>query len=110
MVESARAHDRIVQVGTQNRSASYLYEALNYVREGELGDIPLVKVYNMKSGGPKNPGDPGTKPDGFDRHTWLGPAPVPAEFHPPILELIFQNGQPMTFLSASCHYTLQNNW
>ena len=54
MVEAARKYERIVQTGTQNRSAPYVAEALEYIQSGELGDIPLLKVYNLKPGGPFN--------------------------------------------------------
>jgi len=75
MVEAARKYKRIVQVGTQNRSAPYNLAALEYVRSGKLGKIGLVKVYNMKSGGPFKLGKPGTCPKGFDWDQWLGKAP-----------------------------------
>jgi len=74
MVEAARKYKRIVQVGTQNRSAPYTLAARNYIKSGKLGDIRLVKVYNLKSGGPFHLGDPGTPAEGFDWDAWLGPA------------------------------------
>ena len=43
MVEAARKYERIVQVGTQNRSAPYNRAALEYVKSGKLGRIGLVK-------------------------------------------------------------------
>ncbi len=75
MVEAARKYDRVVQVGTQNRSAPYVQDAVEYVRSGALGEVPLVQVYNMKPGGPFNLGDAGEPPDGFDWDAWLGRAP-----------------------------------
>jgi len=75
MIEAARKYKRVLQVGTQNRSAPYNKAALEYVRSGKLGKIPLVKVYNLKPGGPFFLGDAGTCPPGFDWDTWLGPAP-----------------------------------
>ncbi len=74
MVEAARKYKRIVQVGTQNRSGPYNLAALEYVKSGKLGKICLVKVYNMKSGGPYRLGDAGKCPDGFDWDKWLGKA------------------------------------
>ena len=87
MVEAARKYDRVVQVGTQNRSAPYTLEAVEYVRSGELGTIGLVKVYNLKSGGEFWLGDPGTKPRDFDWNVWLGPAP-----ERPYHQKIFRHG------------------
>jgi len=75
MVEAAAKYNRIVQVGTQNRSAPYIHEALDYVRSGKLGKISLVKVYNLKSGKPFHLGPAEPCPDGFDWDKWLGRAP-----------------------------------
>ena len=75
MVEAARKYRRIVQVGTQNRSTEYNHAAREIVRSGRLGKIGLVKVFNLKTGGPFKLGDPGRPPDGFDWDRWLGRAP-----------------------------------
>jgi len=74
MVKAARKFGRVVQVGTQNRSAPYVHKAIDYVRSGKLGKIPLCKVYNLKSGGPYRMAKPSDPPKGYD--LWLGPAPV----------------------------------
>ena len=74
MVEAARKYNRILQVGTQNRSAPYNMAAREYIKSGKLGAIPLVKVYNLKPGGPFHLGDAGTPPTGFNWDAWLGPA------------------------------------
>lgn len=84
MVEAAAKYNRIVQVGTQNRSAPYIEEAKKYVQSGELGKIGLVKVFNLKSGQPFVMGDPGTPPSGFNWDEWLGPAPN-RQFHQELL-------------------------
>jgi len=76
MVEAARKYQRIVQVGTQNRSTEYNHIARDYVRSGKLGPIGLVKVYNLKTGSPFHLGDAGTPPPGFDWDRWLGRAPL----------------------------------
>ena len=75
LIEAARKYKRIVQVGTQNRSAPYNFAAVEYIKSGKLGNIPLVKVYNMKPGGPFQLGESGTPPSGLDWDAWLGPAP-----------------------------------
>ncbi|HPA18677.1 MAG TPA: Gfo/Idh/MocA family oxidoreductase [Verrucomicrobiae bacterium] len=76
MVEAARKYNKIVQVGTQNRSKEYNLAAREIVRSGKLGKIGLVKVFNLKSGNAFKLGDPGTQPPGFDWDRWLGRAPV----------------------------------
>jgi predicted dehydrogenase len=75
MIEAARKYKRIVQVGTQNRSAPYNFAARDYVKSGKLGGIHLVKVYNLKPGGPFHLGETGSSPQGFDWDAWLGGAP-----------------------------------
>jgi predicted dehydrogenase len=76
MVEAARRYDRVVQVGTQNRSAPYVRKALEYIRGGALGTIHLCKVFNLKSGGPYSEPPDSDPPPGVDYDRWLGPAPM----------------------------------
>jgi len=75
-VEAARKYQRIVQLGTQNRSAAYVQHAIDYLRSGGLGSIHLVRVINMNARSPiaaKPDSDP---PKGFDYDMWLGAAPM----------------------------------
>lgn len=82
-VEAAVKYRNIVQVGTQNRSAPYNLAARDYIRSGKLGDIHLVKVFNLKSGGAFHlPGD-SAPPARFDWNAWLGTAPA-RPFNPAI--------------------------
>jgi predicted dehydrogenase len=76
LVAAARRYQRIVQVGTQNRSAPYNQLALDYVKSGKLGRIALIKVYNLEPGRAFRLGEPGNPPAGLDWDRWLGPAPV----------------------------------
>ncbi|MCH7686176.1 MAG: Gfo/Idh/MocA family oxidoreductase [Planctomycetes bacterium] len=76
MVDAARKHNRVVQVGLQRRSKHHLIDAIDQViREGLLGDIAHVETccyYHMRRRG--NP--PVTKPpEWFDYEMWAGPAP-----------------------------------
>ncbi len=75
MVEAARRYRRVVQVGTQNRSAPYVRKALEYLKSGALGKVHLLKVYNLKSGGPFRAAGESPQPEGLDYDAWLGPAP-----------------------------------
>ena len=77
MLDAARKHNRVVQVGMQRRSTHHLIEARDRViREGLLGDIGHVETYcyyHMRS--QSNP--PATQPpDWFDYEMWTGPAPM----------------------------------
>jgi predicted dehydrogenase len=75
MVEAARKYQRIVQVGTQTRSAPYFQAAKKYIAEGKLGQIHYCRVVNMKQeeNFPWRP-DSAT-PKGLDWNMWNGPAP-----------------------------------
>lgn len=75
MAEAAARYQRVVQVGTQNRSAPYVLKALDLVQSGALGKVHLCKVFNLKSGGAYHPAPTGKKPASLDFDTWLGPAP-----------------------------------
>jgi predicted dehydrogenase len=78
MVEAARRYSRIVQVGTQSRSAPYISKAKEYLDNGKLGTVHLVRVINQKAW-PNAPAaadrDP---PPELDWDMWTGPAPATA--------------------------------
>ena len=44
MIKAAMKYERIIQCGTQNRSADYALTARDYIKSGELGDIVSVHV------------------------------------------------------------------
>lgn len=75
LVEAARRYERVVQVGTQNRSAAYVQRAAELVHGGAIGDVRLCKVFNLKPGPAFKKGTDGAPPEGMDYDTWLGPAP-----------------------------------
>ncbi len=74
MVEAARKYRRVVQVGMQSRSAAYIDEAADYVRSGKLGEVHLVRVFNMMKHAPMKRGAEQPVPEGFDYDMWCGPA------------------------------------
>src|SRR5919198_663015 len=45
MVETARKYNRVVQMGTQQRSAPHYTVAVEYVKGGKLGKIRLVRAW-----------------------------------------------------------------
>ncbi len=77
MIEAARTHKRVVQVGAQGRSGDYCREAIAYAHSDKFGDIHLVRVLNSKPRGAfaKKPDLPGP-PEGVDYDMWLGAAPL----------------------------------
>ncbi|NUM54426.1 MAG: Gfo/Idh/MocA family oxidoreductase [Candidatus Hydrogenedentes bacterium] len=76
MVEAARKYDRVVQVGTQNRSAEYVMKALEYVRSDQFGPVHFVRVVNSKLREPMKVEQDSETPPGVDYDMWLGPAPL----------------------------------
>lgn len=86
MVNAARKYDRVVQVGTQQRSAEHFAEAVKYVQSGQLGTIRQVRTWAFIDwkGAVGNPPDQ-APPKGVDYDLWLGPATKrpfnPARFH-----------------------------
>jgi predicted dehydrogenase len=76
MVEVARRHKRIVQVGTQQRSGPHYQHARDLIRGGHIGQVVSVRMWSYRNimpgfGSPAD-GDP---PPGLDYDLWLGPAP-----------------------------------
>ena len=68
---------RVLQVGTQNRSAPYNFAAKKFIEDGNLGTIRMCNVINMKPGfSLHRANDPENKPADFDWDTWQGPAPL----------------------------------
>lgn len=77
MVEAARRSGRIVQAGTQHRSAEHFPELARLVQSGGLGEVRFVRVWNYVNLAPDGIGtapdsDP---PPGLDWDLYLGPAP-----------------------------------
>jgi len=75
MVEAARKYKRVVQVGMQTRSAPYIQAAIEQIQSGKLGDVHLIRVYNMMRHSPMKAGSVQPVPEGFDYDMWSGPAP-----------------------------------
>src|SRR6185312_7551850 len=48
MIEAARKHRRVMQVGTQSRSSAHILEAMRLLREGDIGAILAVRVCNSQ--------------------------------------------------------------
>lgn len=76
MIDVARKHQRVVQVGVQNRSGPNFQRAAALVRGGRLGELVSIQnsYYRNVSPGFGNPPDQ-APPPGLDYDLWLGPAP-----------------------------------
>jgi predicted dehydrogenase len=77
MVDVARRDNRVVQMGTQQRSAPHYADAIEYVKSGALGRIRLVKTWAYQDWMGNTPPVPdGEPPASVDYDLWLGPAPA----------------------------------
>ena len=83
MVDAARKFERVVQVGTQQRSGLHFQEAIEVVQSGALGKIHRIHAWNVGNNAPAGLGRPadGAPPAGVDWDKYLGPAPKVA-FNP----------------------------
>jgi len=76
MIKAAMKYNRVVQCGTQNRSADYALTARDYINSGELGDIVAVHVRELLDGPiPFLKKEDTEAPANIDWDMWLGPAP-----------------------------------
>jgi predicted dehydrogenase len=77
MVEAARKHDRVTQVGLHRRSSAFVREACELVRGGGIGHVTVARAFHIQNEAPKGIGSPpdGEPPADFDWEAWLGPAP-----------------------------------
>ena len=78
MVEAARRHDRVVQVGIHRRSSAFVQEAAELVRGGAHrqghggAGVPRPERVAARASARRPTSEP---PAGFDWDAWLGPAP-----------------------------------
>jgi predicted dehydrogenase len=86
MVKAVRKYNRVVQVGQQQRSGPHWQNAIDYIRQGKIGQLRKTQIwanFNYGVGQPLVPDEP--IPPGIDFDMWLGPAPArsfnKARFH-----------------------------
>jgi predicted dehydrogenase len=77
MVEAARRHRRVVQTGTQHRSAPHYREVQQIIQSGELGPVRFARIWNYLNMTPAGIGraENSDPPPGVDWDLFLGPAP-----------------------------------
>ncbi len=76
MVEAARRHNRVVQVGLQRRSSGMYARLGETIRGGGIGKVTVARCYRLNNMWPAGIGKApdGPPPPGLDWDTWLGPA------------------------------------
>ncbi len=75
MIDAARHHQRIVQMGVQRRSAPSIRRVMEMVRDGRLGEVHAAKAWDCQLRDDIGHKPDGPVPAGVDYDTWLGPAP-----------------------------------
>lgn len=74
MCQVCKDTDRVVQIGTQQRSNQNFIKAIAIIRDGRIGDVK--KATCSVGGGPTSPELPvASAPGNLDWNQWLGPAP-----------------------------------
>ena len=74
MREAVRRTKRIVQIGSQHRSADHIAEAARMVQGGQIGAVKFVRVWNYQIE-PASPVPDSEPPAGLNWDAWLGPSP-----------------------------------
>ena len=77
MVNAARHHKRVTQVGTQRRSSPVCREIVELIRGGGIGKVTTVRAFHIQNESPHGIGRPADTqpPANLDWDAWLGPAP-----------------------------------
>ncbi|HET8549610.1 MAG TPA: Gfo/Idh/MocA family oxidoreductase [Bryobacteraceae bacterium] len=77
MVRAARRYNRIVQVGTQHRSAPHFRKIADMIQGGAIGKVNFVRVWNSVNLTPEGIGRKSVQdpPAGLDWDMYLGPSP-----------------------------------
>jgi predicted dehydrogenase len=85
MVNAAQKHQRVVQIGTQQRSLKHYQDVVQFLRDGKLGKIVEAQSWNLYNAEGRDLAKESDPPAHVDYDLWLGPAPrrpfSPARFH-----------------------------
>lgn len=75
LVEVQKKTGKVIQLGTQQRSAPTSIEAIRLIREGLLGEVYFGKAWYSNRRGPIGTGQKVPVPDWLKWDLWQGPAP-----------------------------------
>ena len=75
LIEAVRANNRILQVGSMQRSMAEFIHAANVVREGKLGKISTIYAFAGEGPLPYTL-ETSAAPAGLDWERWVGPLPA----------------------------------
>lgn len=74
LIEAARKSGKLVQHGTQSRSAPWIREAMKALQDGIIGDVVVAKAWDVQFRPPIGQAAPSDTPATLDYDTWVGPA------------------------------------
>ena len=80
LIQSARKHQKRVQMGNQRRSYTGVIAAMDELRKGTIGRVYLAQAWYQSNRGTIGRGKEAAVPKGLDYELWQGPAPRRA-FH-----------------------------
>ncbi|WP_420154277.1 Gfo/Idh/MocA family protein [Siphonobacter sp.] len=98
MINAARKHNRIVQVGTHRRVSPHNVSGMDFLKSGKAGKVGMVRAFVHYGGGPGEKTPAQEPPKELDWDFWCGPAPL-GEYHASMhpkgfrLHLDYANGQ-----------------
>src|SRR6266566_653680 len=75
LVEAQQKHKRVVQMGTQQRSAPRSIEVIQAIKEGAIGQPYLARVWYANTRATIGRGTAAPVPANLDYELWQGPAP-----------------------------------
>lgn len=76
MVQAARTHGKVVQVGTHRRVSPHNVSGMHFLKSGQAGRIGSVRAFVHYGGGAGQITPDSEIPDGLDWDMWCGPSPL----------------------------------
>ena len=76
MLNAARAADRTVQVGLHRRIGPHYISGMQFIKDGNVGDIGMVRMFATSGGSAEKPSPNSPVPETLDWDMYCGPAPL----------------------------------
>ncbi len=76
LVNAARRHDRVVQVGLHRRIGPHHVSGMEFLKSGKVGKIGMVRMFVQSRGGTESPAPNSPPPEGLDWDFYCGPTPL----------------------------------
>lgn len=76
VLKAARSANRTVEVGLHRRIGPHYVSAMKFLKEGNVGDVGMVRMFVHSSGGKELPKANSQPPAGLDWDLYCGPSPL----------------------------------